>query len=88
MKPYEKPYFQFPVFSDKVLVFNRDISSDLFAFIEDKFDGGKGYFVEGLPSKEELMKQYWESMNTLDEFLNPSLLITLKFIFLKQFQQC
>ncbi|MFF2458766.1 hypothetical protein [Peribacillus simplex] len=62
LKPYEKPHFQFPVFSDKILAFNRDISSDLFAYIEDKYDGDRGYFVEGLPSKEDLMKQYWESM--------------------------
>lgn len=65
----EKPYYRFPVFSDKILVFNRDISSDLFAYMEDMYDGGSGRFVEGLPSKEELMKNYWSSMNTLDEFL-------------------
>ncbi|MFE7064542.1 hypothetical protein ACFVAD_20615 [Sutcliffiella sp. NPDC057660] len=69
LEPYEKPHFRFPMFSDKILVFNRDISSDLFAYIEDKYDGGRGYFVEGLASKEDLMKQYWESMNTLVEYL-------------------
>ncbi|GIN84794.1 hypothetical protein J6TS2_11800 [Heyndrickxia sporothermodurans] len=81
LEEYEKPFYRFSVFSDKILVFNRDISSDLFAYIEDKYDGGRGYFVDGLPSKEDLMKQYWKSMNTLDEYLknkpfnNPELYI-------------
>ncbi|MEH7126272.1 hypothetical protein V7127_23975, partial [Bacillus sp. JJ1773] len=57
------------VHSEKILVFNLDISSDLFAYIEDKYDGGKGYFIEGIPSKENLMKQYWESMSTHDDYL-------------------
>lgn len=69
LEPYEKPYFRFPVFSDQILVFNFDISSDLFAHVEDKYDGGRGYFTEGLPSKEDLMKGYWESMMTLSEYL-------------------
>ncbi|MBS4199139.1 hypothetical protein KHA93_05655 [Bacillus sp. FJAT-49732] len=81
LEGYEKPYYRFPVFSDKILVFNQDISSDLFAYIEDIYDGSKWRFVEGLPSKEDLMKHYWASMNTLDEFLknkpfnNPELYI-------------
>ena len=81
LEQYEKPYLRFPVHSEKILVFNLDISSDLFAYIEDKYDGGRGYFTEGLPSKEDLMKQYWESMNTLDDYLkykpykNPEILI-------------
>ncbi|WP_404356463.1 hypothetical protein LG291_23200 [Cytobacillus firmus] len=60
LEPYEIPYFRFPVSSDKILVFNFDISSDLLAHIE---------LVEGLPSKEDLMKEYWESMTTLAEYL-------------------
>ncbi|MGM0789787.1 MAG: hypothetical protein ACQEUD_06810 [Bacillota bacterium] len=69
LEPYEKPYFRFPVFSEKILVFNMDISSDLFAHIEDIYDGGRGYFVEGLSSKEVLINKYWESMNTLADYL-------------------
>ncbi|MBT2682214.1 hypothetical protein [Bacillus sp. ISL-37] len=69
LEPYEKPYFRFPMFSEKILVFNFDISSDLFAHLEDLYDGGKGNFVEGLPSKEELMKEYWKSMIPLSEYL-------------------
>lgn len=69
LEPYEKPYYRFPVFSDKILVFNFDISSELFAYLEDKYDGGSGFLVEGLPSKEELMKQYWKSMMTLSDYL-------------------
>jgi len=81
LEAYEKPYYRFPIFSDKILVFNLDISSDLFAYVEDRYDGGKGRFVEGLPTKEDLMKHYWGSMVTLDEFLkskpfnNPELYI-------------
>lgn len=46
---------------------------------------GKGRFVGGLPSKEDLMKNYWKSINTLEEFLknmpfnNPELYIFEKF---------
>ncbi|GAM12326.1 hypothetical protein [Mesobacillus selenatarsenatis] len=69
LEPYEKPYFRFPLFSEKILVFNFDISSDLFAFIEDEYDGGRGKFVEGIPSKEELMKEYWKSMIPLSAYL-------------------
>jgi hypothetical protein len=69
LEPYEKPYFRFPVFSDKILVFNFDISSDLFAHLEDLYDGSKGNFVEGLPSKEELVKEYWKSMMPLSKYL-------------------
>lgn len=65
----ESPYYRFPVFSDKILVFNRDISSDLFAYIEDMYDGGKGRMIEGLPSKEDLVKKYWSSMYTLEDYL-------------------
>ncbi|HHY72159.1 MAG TPA: hypothetical protein GX497_02810 [Bacillus bacterium] len=80
-EPPDKPYFRFPVFSERILVFNFDISSDLFAHIEDIYDGGKGRFVEGLPSKEDLIKQYWDSMTTIDEYLehkpfkNPQIVI-------------
>lgn len=66
---YEKPCFRFPVFSDKILVFNLDISSDLFAHLEDLYDGGKGHFVEGLPSKEELVEEYWKTMMPLSKYL-------------------
>ncbi|MFL0582600.1 hypothetical protein ACH0B6_08500 [Solibacillus silvestris] len=69
MEEYNIPHYRFPVFSDKILVFNRDIASDLFSYIEDIYDGGNGRIVEGLPSKEDLMKNYWASMNTLEEFL-------------------
>lgn len=65
----EDPHYRFPVFSDKILVFNRDISSDLFAYIEDMYDGGKGRIVEGVPSKEDLIKDYWASLNTLEDYL-------------------
>jgi hypothetical protein len=57
------------MFSEKILVFNFDLSSDLFAYIEDEYDGSRGHFVEGLPSKEELMKEYWKSMIPLSEYL-------------------
>jgi hypothetical protein len=30
--------------------------------------GGKGNSVEGLPSKEELMKEYWKSMIPLSDY--------------------
>lgn len=69
LEEYDIPHYRFPVFSDKILVFNRDIASDLFSYIEDIYDGGNGRIVEGLPSKEDLMKNYWASMNTLEEFL-------------------
>lgn len=69
LEPDEKPYLRFPVSSDKILVFNFDISSDLFAHIEAIPDGGKGYLVEGLPSKDDLMKEYWESMSTLTDYM-------------------
>ncbi|KIL72981.1 hypothetical protein SD78_3169 [Bacillus badius] len=59
--------------TEKVLVFNREISSDLFAYVEDEYmkgeTGEEGYFTKGLPSKEDLMKQYWESMMVADEYL-------------------
>ena len=81
LKQPAESHLRFPMFSDKILVFNKDISSDLFAYKEDQYDGGKGCFTVGLPSKEDLIKQYWESMNTLDEYLkhkpykNPQILI-------------
>ena len=69
LEVYENPYYRFPVFSDKILVFNLDISSDLFAYYEDELLGGSGYYAEVLPPKLDLMKQYWESIHTLDEFM-------------------
>lgn len=69
LEAFEKPCYRFPMFSEKILVFNHDLSSDLFAYIEDLSDGGRGRFVEGLPTKEDLMKLYWASRNTLDEYL-------------------
>ena len=30
---------------------------------------GEGYFTVGLPSKEDLVKRYWQSMLTIDEYL-------------------
>ncbi|MEC2076333.1 hypothetical protein [Metabacillus fastidiosus] len=68
LEPFEKPCLRFPIFSDKILVFNRDISTDLFGYMEDQYDGGKGYYTVGLPPIEDLIVQYWESMTTLDEY--------------------
>ena len=34
MEPYEKPHLRFPVHSEKILIFNLDISSDLFSYVE------------------------------------------------------
>ncbi|WLR57367.1 hypothetical protein LC048_11215 [Mesobacillus subterraneus] len=66
LEPYEKPYFRFPVFSDKILVFNLDISSDLFAHLEDLYDGGKGHFVVGPSIKgglnERILEKYDSSV--------------------------
>ncbi len=79
-EPPVNSHLRFTVSSDKILVFNLDISNDLFAYKEDEYVGG-GYFTEGLTSKEDLIKQYWESMNTFDEYLkhkpfkNPEILI-------------
>ncbi|GLY11195.1 hypothetical protein [Pseudobacillus badius] len=71
--PISKHYLKFPMVTKKVLVFNREISSDLFAYVEDEYmkgeTGEEGYFTKGLPSKEDLMKQYWESMMVADEYL-------------------
>lgn len=67
-----KPYFKFPIFTNKILIFNREISSDLFAYIEDDYmkeETGGGYFTKGLPSKETLVKQYWESMISIEDYL-------------------
>jgi hypothetical protein len=76
-----KLYFRFPVFSDKILVFNAEISTDLFGYKEDQYDGGKGHYTVGLPPIEDLLVQYWESMKTLNDYLkykpynNPEILI-------------
>ncbi|MER2170390.1 MAG: hypothetical protein ABS938_07105 [Psychrobacillus psychrodurans] len=67
-----KPYFKFPIFTNKIRIFNREISSDLFAYIEDDYmkdETGGGYFTQGLPSKENLVKQYWESMISVEDYL-------------------
>ncbi|MET3508324.1 hypothetical protein [Halalkalibacter oceani] len=37
LAPPPKPYFRFSNFSDKIAVFNRELSSDLFAYIEDEY---------------------------------------------------
>ncbi|MFE3576044.1 hypothetical protein [Lysinibacillus sp. NPDC059133] len=43
--------------------------------------GEEGYFTKGLSSKEDLVKQYWESMITVEEYLkrkpykNPEILV-------------
>jgi hypothetical protein len=79
-----KPYLKFPIFSEKILVFNKDISNDLFSYIEDEYmeeETGGGYFTEGLPSKDDLVRQYWKSMLTVEEYSdskpykNPEILI-------------
>lgn len=78
------PYLKFPVFTHHIYIFNREISGDLFAYIEDdymKAETGGGYFTVGLPSKEDLVKQYWESMISLEDYCatkpyeNPEILI-------------
>jgi len=71
--PISKHYIRFPIVTEKVLIFNRDISTDLFAYVEDEYmkveTGEEGYFTKGLSSKEDLVKQYWESMMTVEEYL-------------------
>ena len=84
-KPISKHYLKFPIVTEKVLIFNRDISSDLFAYVEDEYmkveTDEEGYFTKGLSSKEDLVKQYWESMITVEEYLkrkpykNPEILV-------------
>ncbi len=83
--PISEQYIKFPIVSEKILVFNREITNDLFAYIEEEYMKGEigeeGYFTKGLPSKEELMKQYWESMITVKEYVkqkpykNPEILV-------------
>ena len=65
------PHFKFPVFTHQIYIFNKEISSDLFAYIEDEYmkgETGGGYFTKGLPSKEDLVKQYWDSMISLEDY--------------------
>lgn len=69
--PHKPRSFCFPVFSDKILVFDGDISMSIYdqAFYEDlkdtdeealNFDTGK--------SIEHWIKLYWDSMLTLEEY--------------------
>lgn len=64
--------FYFPVFTDKILVFNGEISSLIYdqAFYDDNkymfeeasgFDTGKNI--------DQLIKEYWYSMNTLEKYI-------------------
>ncbi|MBB4825040.1 hypothetical protein HNO89_002266 [Sporosarcina luteola] len=72
LTPRETSYLKFPVLTDKIAVFNREISSDLFAYVEDEYmeaETGGGYFTKGLPSKEELIRAYWNSRMSLTDYL-------------------
>jgi len=67
-------YFTFPVFTDKIMVFNRDITTELFSYIEDEsvFDetGVEGTMVTpGTPDRRELVNEYWRSRILLSEYL-------------------
>lgn len=64
--------FCFPVFTDKIMVFNFDIS--MFIYDQAFFDDHNYMLVEalGYDTGEEIenhIKRYWDSMMTLDEYL-------------------
>lgn len=72
LDPRSSQSFCFPVFTDKLMVFNKDISLLIYdqAFYEDNkdfaeeaqnFDTGKSW--------EELIENYWSSMRTLNDYL-------------------
>lgn len=69
LEPYEEPYYRFPIFSRKIMVFNFDYSSEVFAHLEDMYDGGLGRYTVGIPSKKELIQKYWEGMTPIDDYL-------------------
>ncbi|TSB44787.1 hypothetical protein [Alkalicoccobacillus porphyridii] len=75
LSPYDfKNYLRFPIFTNKIMVFDRDITTKLFSYIEDEYvideSGIAGTMIEpGTPSKEELVKQYWGSGVTLENYM-------------------
>lgn len=71
LQPHKPSSFYFPVFTDKIMVFDGDISLSIYdqAFYEDfkdtdeeaiNFDTGE--------CLEHWVKLYWDSMMTLDEY--------------------
>jgi hypothetical protein len=47
LEAYEKPYYRFPMVSEKILVFNQDISSDLISKIVMMVAKQKGEHLDG-----------------------------------------
>ncbi|SDI43534.1 hypothetical protein SAMN05192534_1523 [Alteribacillus persepolensis] len=83
--PYNfKKYVYFPAFTKRIYVFDKEITTDLFTYIEDEYMRefeGKGIIEPGFPSKEELMQKYWKSKVHIDDYLdnkpyqNPEVLV-------------
>ncbi|RSL31490.1 hypothetical protein D7Z54_20870 [Salibacterium salarium] len=72
--PYNfKKYVRFPIFTKQIYVFDKEITTDLFTYIENEYVeemDGRGFIEPGFPSKEELMQKYWESRMHLDDYLD------------------
>ncbi|MDQ0298081.1 hypothetical protein J2S78_000489 [Salibacterium salarium] len=84
---------RFPIFTKQIYVFDKEITTDLFGYIENEYVeemDGRGVIEPGFPAKEELMKKYWESRMHLDDYLDldkkpyqdPEILVLKKFLFL------
>ncbi|WP_211202263.1 hypothetical protein [Salicibibacter cibarius] len=66
-------YLRFPLSTNDVYAFNKDISTDLFGYVEEESMGSEykyGMFTNDLPSKQALMEQYWHSKLLLSDYLD------------------
>ncbi|MFB4158888.1 hypothetical protein ACE1TF_03290 [Geomicrobium sp. JSM 1781026] len=74
-RPYNfAQYLQFPLETDNVYVFNREIVTHLFGYIEEEMTIGSDeyrprMFTDDLPPKETLMKAYWQSRTPLETYI-------------------
>ncbi|EZH66800.1 hypothetical protein DH09_02345 [Bacillaceae bacterium JMAK1] len=59
-------YIKISLPKEKVYVFNLEIASDIFAYIEEEGLGEKGVFTSELPNLDVLIRDYWNSKIRLD----------------------
>lgn len=72
LEPHKPKSFYFPIFTDKILVFDGNITMNIYdqSFYEDnKFTFEEALDFDTGESLEHWIKLYWNSMMTLEEYL-------------------
>lgn len=75
LEPSFRSFIYFPIFTEKILVFDSKISNQIFDYVELEYlktepDFDEEDYLSELIPLDILVKKYWSSMKTLKEYMS------------------